>query len=541
MDINQSKKLPMKNINNVTIKIFLAIAIVSAMFAACKKTDDLGEAPRLFRPVLKDPLESNGNWIKVSWQAIKGAASYTAEVSRDSFKTVAAAITADTNYVLFENLAYDKLYQVQVRANAGDTSHNSNTSFLGEIKTARFPTILNVPTLSEVNDNSVKVSWTTGGAAVTDIKILLASDSSVATAAVINSTDVTNEYKIVSGLAGSTGYIIYLYSGSTVRGWADFTTRAPLTGNLVDLREITGRPSVLADTIPLIASGSTIVLKRGETYEINTSINLDKTLSFVAGNDLLVPDQPVIYMPANFNITSGASIDSLIFRDVTIRGSDYASKYCFNINTDCSIGKLRFESCLAEIMRGLVRTQSKPVLINDFEIENCVIDSIAGYGVLTVDVTSSKVNNIKITNSTIYKAEKVITSRNNSNSLIIENCTFNEAPRGGNYFIDYSISGTNEVATPISFKFNILGSGKSNSGNTDVRGYRVGPNTVIDVSSVYTTSDFLSTNATGPLPNLIPYTRSSTDIWEDPLNGNFKIVDNLFPGRNTAGDPRWRP
>ncbi|CAN5720520.1 DUF4957 domain-containing protein [soil metagenome] len=532
----------MKYINQITLKnIFFTVIILSTVMIACKKTDDLGEAPRLFRPVLKDPLESNGNWIKASWQAIKGSASYTAQVSRDSFKTIAATITADTNYVLFENLAYDKLYQVQVTANATDPAHNSNISFLGEIKTARFPTILNVPTSAEVNDEAVKVTWTTGGAVVTDIKILLATDSSVVKSVTLSPMDVANQYAIVAGLNGSTSYIIYLYSGTTVRGWADFTTKVPLSGNLIDLRNITGRPSVLADTIPLIASGSTVVLKRGETYEIATSINLDKSIKFIGGTDLLEPAQPIIYMPANFNIAAGSVIDSIVFTDVTIRGSDYASKYCFNINQDCSIGTLKFESCLAEIMRGLVRTQSKPVLITNFTVNNCIIDSIAGYGVLTVDVTSSKVDNIKITNSTIYKAEKILTSRNNSNSVIIENCTFNEAPRGGNYFIDYSISASNEVALPVSFKFNIIGSGKSNSGNTDVRGYRLGANSVMDVSSVYVLSDYISTNATGPLPNVIPYARSSTDVWQDPLNGNFKIIDNLFPGRNTTGDPRWRP
>ena len=532
----------MKNINKITLKtILMAVITLSTVMVACKKTDDLGEAPRLFRPVLKDPLESNGNWIKASWQAIKGSASYTAEISRDSFKTIAMSLTVDTNYVLFENLAYDKLYQVQVTANASDTVRNSNISSLGEIKTARFPTILNVPTSAEVNDEAVKVSWTTGGEAVTDIKILLATDSSVVQSVALSPADVTNEYKIVSGLNGSTAFIVYLYSGSTVRGWADFATKPSFTGNLIDLRNISGRPSILADTIPVIASGSTVILKRGETYEIATSLNLDKSITFVGGTDLLEPAQPIIYMPANFNVVSGSVIDSIVFNDVTIRGSDYASKYCFNINQACSIGTLKFESCVAEIMRGLVRTQSKPALITNFIVNNCIIDSIAGYGVITVDVASSKVDNIKITNSTIYKAEKIVTSRNNSNSLIIENCTFNEAPRGGNYFIDYSISASNNVTMPVSFKFNIIGSGKSNSGNTDVRGYRLGSNSIMDVSSVYVTSDFLSTNATGQIPNTIPYSRSSTDIWQDPFNGNFKIIDNLFPGRNTSGDPRWRP
>lgn len=522
-------------------KIFFSLLIITVVIAACTKKNDLGEAPRLFRPVIKDQLESNGNWIKASWQAVKGATSYTLEVSRDTFNTIAASVIADTNVVTIENLAWDRLYQVRVRANAQDTSRNSGLSDLGAIKTARFPTILNVPAPSEINDNSVKVSWTTGGAVVTKIDILLASDSSLVTTAALDATDVSNQYKIISGLNSSTSYIIFLYSGTTVRGWADFTTKAPITGNLIDLRNISGRPSVLQDTIPIVASGSVIILKRGETYNMTTSLSLNKSLTFIGGTDLLVPDQPLIYMPSNFNILSGAVIDSIVFIDVTLRGSDYASKYVFNINQACTIGKIRYESCLIEIFRGVTRTQSQPAMITNFEVNNCIIDSIAGYGVLTVDVVSSKVDNIKITNSTIYKAEKIVTSRNNSNSLIIDNCTINEAPRGGNYFIDYSTSPTNEVTVPISFKNNILGQGKDNAGNRDVRGYRVGAGSSIDASGTYTTSDFLSTNATGALPGLTPYTRPSTELWQDPYNGDFTIVDNLFPGRNTSGDPRWRP
>ena len=130
------------------------------VIAACKKVEDPGEAPRLFRPVLKEALASEAaefqtqarskakressrsststrQWIKASWQAVKGADSYTAQISTDTFKTIAATLVVDTNYVLFENLKWEKLYQVQVKANAKDTSHNSGIASLGAIKTAR--------------------------------------------------------------------------------------------------------------------------------------------------------------------------------------------------------------------------------------------------------------------------------------------------------------------------------------------------------------------------------------------------------------------
>lgn len=522
-------------------KLIYISAMLLLVMAACKKAEDLGQAPRLFRPVLKEALTSEGNWIKASWQAVKGAKSYTAQISTDTFKTITASITVDTNVVLFDNLKWEKLYQVQVRANAADSTHNSGISSLGALKTARFPTILNIPALSEVNDNSVKVSWTNSGAAVTSIKILLTSDSSVATTVSIVAADITNAYKVVSGLKASTAYTIFLYSGATVRGWADFSTKTPLTGSLIDLRNITGVPTILMDTIPDVAAGSIIILKRGETYNISSTTNISKTVTFIAGSDLLNPNKPVIYMPANFNITSGSAIDSIVFNDVILRGSDYASKYVFNISAACTIGKIRFENCLAEIFRGVLRTQSQPSIIGALEMNNCIVDSISNYGVFNIDVATSRADVIKITNTTVYKAEKVITSRNNSVSVLVENCTFNEAPAGNSssYYIDYSTAGTNNVTNGITVNNCIFGIGKSSSGALTVRDVRANAATTINASNNYRTSDHLT--AGNDFPSIITYTKTAAQLWQNPTAGDFKIIDNTFPGRSSTGDPRWRP
>lgn len=519
--------------------LFISLAAIVAL-VACKKEDDLGEAPRLFRPVLKEALESNGNWIKTSWQAVAGSASYTAEISTDSFKTVAASVKTDTNVHIFENLYWEKLYQVRVKANAADTANSSKFASLGEIKTARFPTILNIPAISEVNDNSVKVSWTTSGAAVTEVKILLAADSSVVKTVALAPADVTNAYKLVSGLNASTAYIIFLYSGTTVRGWANFTTKAALTGALVDLRNISGVASVLMDTIPDIASGSIILLKRGETYNISTGTNLDKTLTFMAGDDLLNPNKPIIYFTSNFNITANSNIDSLVFNDVLLRGSDFNGRYVFNINTACNIGKLKFENCVAETFRGVVRTQTSPAIISMFEMNNCIVDSIKDYGVFNISVAASRADVIKITNSTFSDAQKIIVSVNNSVSVLIDNCTFNNTPLGGGsaYIIDYSSSSANTVSGGITVNNCIFGTGWNNNGNVNVRDVRTNAATIINASNNFRTSDHLS--AGNDLPSITTLTISAAQLWQDPANDNFKIINTSFTGRSNSGDPRWR-
>ncbi len=75
-----------------------------------------------------------------------------------------------------------------------------------------------------------------------------------------------------------------------------------------------------------------------------------------------------------------------------------------------------------------------------------------------------------------------------------------------------------------------------------VRGVRAGTTTSTIATNNYTTSDY-TVAATTPFPiaDLIPYSKKSTELWQDPLNGNFKIIDASFPGKSNTGDPRWRP
>ena len=514
-------------------------ALLLLFVSACTKIEELGEAPRLFRPVLKESLLADGNWIKASWQPVKGASSYTAQISTDTFKTIAATLKVDSNVALFENLKWEKLYQVQVRANAMDTSKNSGISSLGAIKTARFPTILNIPALADVNDNSVKVSWTNSGATVTEIRILSGTDSSSIATVAVNSNDVANAYKVISGLKSSTSYIIFLYSGTAVRGWANFSTKASLQGIIIDLRDFTGVPSLLMDTVPDIPSGSIILLKRGETYAISATLSLNKTLTFTAGADLMNPNPPIISFANNFNIVAGSNIDSLVFSDVILRGTDYSSKYVFNINTACNIGKIRFENCLAEIFRGVLRTQSQPVIIGKIEMNNCTVDSVKDYGVINIDVATSRADYITVTNSTVYNTQKFIVSRNNSIAVLVDNCSFNDNPLGNSaYMIDYSTAGTNNVTNGITVNNCIFGAGKNNAGSTLAKDYRANAATVVNASNNFRTSDRISGG--GDLPNIITVANTTLELWQNPVGGNFKIIDKTFAGRSSSGDPRWR-
>jgi hypothetical protein len=525
-------------IKNIAIRnLFLGLFTATLVLTACKKTD-LMEAPRLFRPVLKGSLVSDANYITASWQAIKGAKNYTLQLSRDTFKTIDLSIDLDTTAYTINNLKWNQLYQLQVRANAPDSSHNSGMSDLGSIKTPKFPSILNTPTLSDVTDEAIRVSWKNGGAAVTSIKLLNPTDSSILKDVALTSTDVTNQYKIISALKSNTTFLVALYSGTTPRGYELFTTKAALTGTIVDLRSITDRPSVLADTLPLVDAGTTILLKRGMTYNIATTVSVSKAVTIQSGSDLTVTDPAKIYFTSTIAFAAGSNVDYIDFKDLYLYGAAYGTNYVFNTTTSANVGRISFENVRAEIFRGLVRLQSAGITVSNFVVNNCILDSLSGYGVITVDNAGAKADNITIKNSTIYKAEKIVTSKAASTSVTLDALTVNEAPFGtGNYVVDYNGVA---VTNPVVVKNCIFGIGKTSSGSIAVRGIRVTGS--VDASNNYNTADYvLQATTPNPIPSLTAYTKKSTEIWQDPYNGNFRIIDANFPGKNSTGDPRWRP
>lgn len=515
-------------------KIILPIAIVVLFVLSCKKVE-LDEAPRLFRPVISGQLLADSNTIVASWQKVGGAKSYVLQLSRDTFKTISLNLPTDTNLVVIKNLLFNQLYQLQVRAIAPDTARSSRWSSLGAIKT--LTSILKIPAVSDITFNSVRVSWTTSGAPVTSVKIVKATDNAVAAQVNLTALDVTNAYRVIPGLAVDTKYIIYLYSGTNERGFVEFITKPPFTGSVIDLTGITGRPSVLSDTLPTIASGSTVLLKRGQTYNIASAINLSKSVIITSLPDLSIPEQAKIYFTSNFNFAANAVIDSIEFNDVYMYSDNWGGRYIFNTTNSATVGKIKFMNSRVEIFRGVLRLQSGTATVNNFIIHNSLVDSIKDYGILTVGTTTTKVDNISLTNSTVYKCEKIISSNQASNAVLVDLCTFNDAPSGNSTYIEYNAL---NVTAGITVTNCIFGAGRANGTNFSVRDVRAGVATIITSSNNHRTSDHVSIGS-NDLPNIATYNRASTLLWLDPANGNFKINDATFPARFTSGDPRWKP
>lgn len=543
-----------KNIVYLTIVSFLLTGIFT--FNACKEEAEDDQLPRLFSPVLSETLEADDNTIIVHLGAMSGAEKYKIEISRDTFATIIYTFETDTTYFIIdstlvgEELLWYTYYQLRGTAYSNeDGVDDSYTAELGACRTDKFPSIMTTPTSLDMLDTQVKVYWTTSGEEVTDIKVYSPSDAYFDTPLLeyeITDDEREAEEKILTGMTPETEYVVVLFSEDDYRGWETYTTReAFITGdNVIDLSGI-DNDSILADTLPDLSDGAIVVIEGGRTYATG-GYTFTKSVTIRSGYSF-AESLPVIDCSENFNASdSVAKISSIVFMDVAFSGS-FSSNYVLNINIDQinnGIDTIKFDGCEISNLRGIMRMKESEGTIGAYTITDCIVDSINGYGLLTVDHADWSVGDILLENSTFSRCSMFFISRSNTNSVTIESCTFNQVPATGSCMFRWrGNTGDDNITEGLKISNCIWGGGwdMATSGTTTVIGYAGFSSTSVVVSNTHATSEFgFASSELSGFPSS-SYEGTATDLWQDPENADFTVIDNSFSGISTAGDPRWRP
>lgn len=542
----------MKHISNVSNWLIL-LGFILLSLVGCKKEWEAeldGDAPRLFRPSMKGALVATGNYIDVAWQQSEGAGAYKVEVSIDTFKTIAASIeVVDTTGGTVPDLLWQQLYQVRVTAiHPSDEHKNSRPADFGEIKTPRFPTIVSNPSASDIGMNRIVFRWVNEGDPVTTVKVMQVDAESKTESLVqtitLTSQHIMNALVLVENLKASTQYRIALYSGDKFRGENSYTTKEPLSGEIIDLSGQDPTNVNLADVISSANAGTTILLKKGALYDLTSALSFSKSVTLMSNDDPLTISKARISLSgiSNFGITANSNIAKLVFSDLEIFTNDAGNKYIFNPNAAGNIDLLLFENCILHDMRGVTRYRGG-MKVEQQVFSNCILFNIQNYAVLTVDDNKSSVNNFTFENSTLYNADVFIVNKNNaSGNYKILHSTFYRGPQSGRNFIDFN---TNTISGGLEIRGIIFAEPKASSGATtpySLTGVKVNPTTQISSGGNYHTKDFAWKESSDAIvPSTIEYTKISTDLFTDPAAGNFRIKDNGFAGKDDAGDPRWRP
>lgn len=543
-----------KKLNIITALLMVAASAV--FFFSCKDDAEMFPETRLFMPVLNEDLRSEGNSIIVDMGDLKKAVSYTLEVSRDTFKTIDYTLQSESSYLVIDDallgdapLFWNTLYQIRAVAHAENAELDSKPSDLGNVRTAKYPSILNVPTNADLIDVGARVVWTSAGNPVTQIKVFAANDMRLATPLFeydLSPEDLLAQMKVVYSLTPGTTYIIALYSDDELRGYENYTTlpEGPTGPEVIDLRSVAFKATLVTDTLPDIPSGSLILLSKGKTYSMTGSaLELTKSLTFMSGLDF--GENARLHFTGNFNFPTDGNpvVDSLVFRDVTLTGGDIGANYVGNFSKAGSIGTVKFENVNAKVFRGLMRTQGGVAIhITNYIINNSILDSLGNYGVITIDNVLNKLDNISITNTTISKANVFIHSKNNLSSIAITGCTISETPVVGGIMFRFSNAATSDVASGITIKDCIWGHGWDVNATEvfTVKGVAGLAATNFSIVNTYATSDFeFASDPIAGFPSF-NYSGTAASLWTDPYHENFNFKDSGFSGKFDSGAPRWR-
>jgi hypothetical protein len=544
----------MKNIFNIINKSSIALLFLVLLTVACHKKEEELSLPRQFSPSEINTVNGETS-VTISWSAslftTQGQVSYNVEIADDStFQNIVYTVTSakDTIEVTDDVLAIKKDYFVRVQAVGADGRKDSN--WLEKLSAFRITgeQFLNAVTTENLIDVAVRLTWRQSNE-LTKI-ILTPNNGGNAIEVDLTADELTAQLVQVDNLTSGTTYTAEIFAGEKSKGTIQFTTVAAIAGNVIDLRDI-NNPTVLIDTLPDIAAGSIVLLKRGNVYTLTSVYNFSQSVTVQSGLDFGT-DLARISITSNFNVVAGSAIDSIVFKDLIIRGGNpgfngsYGSNYFFNANNAATIGTIRLENCRIETLRGVVRAQAggAGVIIGNYVVNNCVMDTIREYGIAATS-GASVIQNIKVTNSTMYKMRKFIALGVTGNqSITISNCTLNELPAGAATAANYVIalgSSSNTSVNGITINNTVIGNPWNETGaGPAIYGLQASASTAVTANNSYNTSDFASAVADHPIAGLVGYSGTTAQLFTDPANGNFKFLDGNFIGKGSAGDPRWR-
>lgn len=531
-----------KKYNKVLLSIILACLLFTGL-NSCKKYNDWKEDDshsRLFSPVA---FSATAEVIKVTlkWRNMPGTNGYTIELSEDSLvfanivKTYSGGATKDADgysFVIPDILKSNTRYSARIK---GRDTTGSVAESIWSVVSFRTGTeqIMTPLTPANIAISSVTLSWTVPN----DVTHFMIGANRYD----ITATEKAAGTKTITGLTGGTQYTAELYYNGIVRGRQTFKTYAPNPSgpNVITVSAQADLPALIAAAV----SGTTLIIPRGAVYSYTDAVTLP------AGADITFwgedgPAKPVLALNG---VTLSATAGNVKFANLDLTGYEQNNSsltkrnYIFNQGTANTTTSVIFDNCIVRnFANSPFRLQgSAAITIGKLAFNNCIIYDIgdnAGTGTYALvhnSVATAKINAIELTGSTAYKIgySVILHSASPSQSVLIDNCTFNNTVGNTRYFIDYNA----QSAGTFTIRNTIIGQTLSSAASA--RGIRSA--NAPTVTNSFKTSDAVF--AANPIANISDYSKLSTDLFTDPANANFLIKDKSFTAASTTGDPRWRP
>ncbi len=525
--------------NKLLKKFTYIVGMAAAIFAAgC--SDDIDpeitslNVNQLFSPVGLDARVVNKTSVRLNWNSVKNAKTYTIQFFENGNQDFSGTPVREITGVTYDVVPYtvtgfggETSYSVRIKAVGEDITDSKWVS--ATFKTDAEQIFYNVNP-EEITAFTVVLRWPAGEVATS---ITLNPGNVTHT---VTSSEVAAGMAEITGLAGETNYTATLLNGTKVRGTVTFRT-------LVDIGDaIAVHPEDdLKAAIDAAQAGDVLVLFPGVYTVLQGDIEINKSITI---KGLYPHNKPIIYNRFVFS----AGVENVTFRDLEMvgtYGSDpvikLAQAFFFNAGT-YNVNSFLVEGCtIRGYNQALIYGGSAVMKIETLTFNNCVVSNIINDGGDFIDFRSGHVVKLTITNSTFNKVAAAprdfIRLDNSSGSfpgstsaVVIDRCTFYEVSNGRRILYVRFVNNTSTISNTI-----FAGAEATYGGYYSNQAATTQP--VCSKNNYFNAASFLSGVTNGKFDISGTHT-SYNPGFVNAASGNFTVTNEELQ-INGIGDPRW--
>lgn len=513
-----------------TNKILLAGLLLASSigFTGCK--DDLFteittlDVPRAFSPTDLEAVVINKTGVRLKWNAVSNATSYTieffenADFSGTPAKTV-ADITFDKVPYIVSGLSGETQYSVRVKAIGTDVD---DSKWVTATFTTDAEQIFENVNLETLTATSVTLNWPAGERAST---ITLAPGNITHT---VTAEEIAAGKAIVTGLTPETTYTAKLINGAKVRGTMAFTT-------LLDLGGATAvNPGDDLNALVAAASAGDVFALMPGTYNVNADLVITKSISIRGAK----PASKPVVNGLVFKIKGNAG---LALKDLVLVGAGATlsnQAIIYDEASDNVYGPLVVQDCdIQNYDKGLMYVNVK-ARIEAVTFSGNIIKNITGNGGDFIDFRNGIANTFLFENNTVHNSVEArdLFRMDSGGSTNFAGVTSVITIRTNTF---YSVSKANRflyirlASHQIHFTKNLI---------AETNGYYTNqPTTTITTmanNNYFNAPNFTASTTTNAKNDTGVFTRLNPEF-ANASAGDFTI-SNIDLKSNGIGDPRWR-
>ena len=513
--------------NNIYTIIFFLMTLIG--FSGCKD-NELEEVTKLqVDRVFSSPGLTativNKTGVKLTWNAVPNATSYTIEVYDNAdftgtpVKSIAGITVAQLPYTV-TGLIGDTQYSIRVKGIAQGVADSKWVSTSAKTEPEQ---IFQAVNQTKITATSVVLNWTPGETA-TMITLNPGNITHTVTAAEIAAGEAT-----VTGLDSEIAYTAQLLAGTKVRGTAAFTTLYNFTG-----ATLVSPSDNLATLIANAAPGTVFGLAPG-TYTVNSDIIASKSITIRGTKPT---DRPKI-IGAAFKLRGAAG---LYLKDLILDGTGSVAAqtivYDEALNNTYAALSVK-DSEIKNYTKGILYINVK-ALVESITYSGNIIHDVSCSGAGFIDARTGFAKTFLFENNTVYnitedgsrdlfRMDGTTNFAGTTSVITIRTNTFyNAMNRAASRYLYIRLA-----SNQINFTKNIIAESLNYYTNQAATTL-----TLVSGNNYYNAPNFTAStttaakNDTGTFTTLNPgFTAAAT--------GNFTISESTLK-TNGIGDPRWR-